>query len=181
MDLQPTLDNDLITIRPLRISDYDALYEVAQDPLIWEQHQFKERYKEKVFQVLFQESLASGGALIAVDKLRGVVIGSSRYKLIEGVDDVVEIGWSFLSRDYWGGQYNRAMKTLMIDHAFRFITDIIFYIDRHNFRSQKAVEKIGGQLLTDHNWNHLIKDSGTDLTYIIKRDEWNKWKEDKVR
>jgi RimJ/RimL family protein N-acetyltransferase len=37
-ELQPTLKGALLVLRPLRPEDFDALYAVASDPLIWEQH-----------------------------------------------------------------------------------------------------------------------------------------------
>jgi N-acetyltransferase len=40
------------------------------------------------------------------------------------------------------------MKILMIDHAFQFLDNILFYIDENNLRSQRAVEKMGGKRIT---------------------------------
>ena len=34
---QPLLENDLLILRPLKAEDFDALFKVASDPLIWEQ------------------------------------------------------------------------------------------------------------------------------------------------
>lgn len=56
----------------------------------------------------------------------------------------VEIGWTFLARDYWGGTYNREMKRLMLEHAFRFVDRVFFNVGATNYRSQRAMEKIGG-------------------------------------
>ena len=47
-DLQPHLIGDLIELRPLRAADYDALYAVAADPLIWAQHPCSDRYRPDV-------------------------------------------------------------------------------------------------------------------------------------
>ena len=47
------------------------------------------------------------------------------------------------ARTYWGGRYNGEMKRLMLDHAFRFVDSVVFLIAPTNFRSQRAVEKIG--------------------------------------
>jgi RimJ/RimL family protein N-acetyltransferase len=58
----------------------------------------------------------------------------------------IEIGWSFLARSHWGGRYNREMKRLMLRHAFRFVSNVIFLVDHQNFRPQRAVESIGGVL-----------------------------------
>jgi N-acetyltransferase len=48
-DLQPVLKGQLLELRPLRPEDFTELYPVASDPLIWEQHANKDRYKEEVF------------------------------------------------------------------------------------------------------------------------------------
>ena len=142
-DLQPVLKGDLLELRPLRPEDFQALYAVASDPLIWEQHPAQDRYKEEVFRAFFGDALKSNGALIATDLKDGRVIGSSRFHGYDPQKSEVEIGWTFLSRSHWGGLYNNEMKKLMLRHAFQFVTSVIFVIGPQNFRSQKAVEKIG--------------------------------------
>ncbi len=143
-DLQPILEGDLLGLRPLRPDDFHDLYEVASDPLIWEQHPDKDRYKEAVFKEFFREALESGGALIAIDSKDGRVIGSSRFHGYDSDRSEIEIGWTFLARSYWGGMYNREMKRLMLRHAFRFVNSVIFLVGPQNVRSQRAMEKIGG-------------------------------------
>jgi len=143
-DLQPALKGDLLELRPLRPEDFHDLYAVASDPLIWEQHPTKDRYKEEVFQEFFREALESGGALIAIDSKDGQVVGSSRFHGYDKERSEVEIGWTFLARSHWGGIYNREMKQLMLRHAFRFVNSVIFLVGPQNLRSQKAVEKMGG-------------------------------------
>ena len=56
-DSQPILSGRLVQVRPLRGDDYEALYAVASDPLIWEQHPVKTRYRESEFKEFFAESL----------------------------------------------------------------------------------------------------------------------------
>ena len=146
-DLQPTLRGELLELRPLRAEDYQDLYSVAADPLIWEQHPASDRYKEEVFKEFFREALESGGALIAIDAQDGRVIGSSRFHAYDGEGSEIEIGWTFLARSHWGGVYNREMKRLMLGHAFRFVENVIFLVGPRNLRSQRAVEKIGGVLV----------------------------------
>ena len=58
MNLQPTLENELIIIRPLIKDDFDSLYNVAKDPLIWEQHPCNDRYRLKVFEEFFKDFFA---------------------------------------------------------------------------------------------------------------------------
>lgn len=97
-DVQPTLEGRLLTLRPLAASDFQELRAVASDPLIWEQHPAKERAESAGFRSFFDESLASGGALVVIDASTGRIVGSSR---VDGFDErarEVEIGWTFLAR-----------------------------------------------------------------------------------
>jgi N-acetyltransferase len=143
-DPQPVLVGALLELRPLRPDDFAALFRVAGDPLIWEQHPDWNRYQEDVFRDFFTEALASGGALVAVDRETSEIIGSSRFHGYDPERSVVEIGWTFLARAYWGGRYNGEMKRLMLEHAFRAVQRVVFIIGPDNRRSQRAVEKIGG-------------------------------------
>ncbi len=143
-DYQPVLKGELVELRPLRSEDYDALYSVAADPLIWEQHPAKNRHEDTVFQDFFSKALASGGALVAIDAETQRVIGSSRFHGYSEERNEVEIGWTFLARSHWGGRYNGEMKQLMLRHAFRCVSTVVFIIGPRNLRSQRSVEKIGG-------------------------------------
>src|SRR5712692_8922476 len=143
-DLQPVLRGRLLELRPLRAEDFDDLFAVAADPRIWEQHPANDRHEQGPFRIFFNEALASGGALVAIDTRDGRVIGSSRFHAYDGGRSEVEIGWTFLSRSHWGGRYNGEMKDLMLQHAFRFVDRVVFLVGVHNRRSQRAVEKIGG-------------------------------------
>jgi RimJ/RimL family protein N-acetyltransferase len=143
-DLQPILRGELLALRPLAADDFDALFAVAKDPLIWEQHPESDRYTEAVFRRFFRDAMSSGGALLATDVRDGRVIGSSRFHGYDPARGEVEIGWTFLAREYWGGRYNTEMKRLMLDHAFRFVERVVLLVGPRNIRSQRAVEKIGG-------------------------------------
>lgn len=142
-DLQPVLKGALVELRPLRADDFAALYAVAADPLIWEQHPMQRRHEEGAFRDFFHEQLASGGALLAIDAHTGDVIGMSRFHGYDEERSEIEIGWTFLARSHWGGVYNREMKRLMLRHAFRFVRSVVFLVDPHNVRSRRAIEKIG--------------------------------------
>jgi RimJ/RimL family protein N-acetyltransferase len=143
-DLQPVLEGKLLRLRPLRQSDFDDLYQIASDPLLWEQHPNNDRYQKDVFKEFFRSILELGGALVAIDTKDGRIIGSSRFHGYDEASSEVEIGWSFLARSHWGGAYNGEMKRLMLQHAFKHVRRVVFLIGAENFRSRKAVEKIGG-------------------------------------
>lgn len=99
-ELQPHMLGALVSLRPLRSEDFNQLFAVASDPLIWEQHPARDRYQEPVFHKFFDEAMQSGGAFLIQDLETGAVIGSSRYANLSTERSEVEIGWTFLARDY---------------------------------------------------------------------------------
>jgi RimJ/RimL family protein N-acetyltransferase len=131
-----------VEVRPLRADDYDVLFAVAADPLLWEQHP-AERWREDVFRAFFEAGLASGGALLVLDRAAGEPIGSSRYHGYDAERSEVEIGWTFLARSRWGGAYNSDLKALMVGHALASVETVVFLVHPGNLRSQRAVEKLG--------------------------------------
>ncbi|WP_406043446.1 GNAT family N-acetyltransferase [Micromonospora sp. NBC_00898] len=141
-DAQPTLRGQLLCVRPLHSMDFEDLFQVARDPLIWAHHPVPDRHRRDVFTRFFAESLASGGAL-AVTSTEGEIIGSSRFHGFDADRGEVEIGWTFLDRSYWGGPANAELKRLMVSHAFRFVERVVFLVGPDNRRSQRALEKIG--------------------------------------
>ncbi len=163
--MQPTLSDEKLLMRPMAADDWDALYAVASDPQIWALHPAHNRWQEPVFRAYFEEGLASNGALVAIDRAADRVIGSSRYDIRVAGPGEVEIGWSYLARDHWGGQWNAAMKRLMLAEAFRcgFHT-VIFLIGETNLRSRRAMEKIGG-VLTDRRQSWEM--AGQQVSHLI--------------
>jgi RimJ/RimL family protein N-acetyltransferase len=146
VDLQPTLTGPRVLVRPLQAADWPALYGAASDPQIWAQHPARDRYLEPVFRAFFDSALARGSAFVFVDRNNGRIFGSSRYHGYDRDQGEIEIGWTFLERRYWGGSYNKEIKTLMLEHAFTFADCVLFWIAGHNVRSRRAVEKIGADL-----------------------------------
>jgi N-acetyltransferase len=146
-DLQPTLKGSLIQLRPLTREDFDALFTAASDPLIWGQHPENDRYTRPVFQRYFDSAIESKGAFAIIERKSGKIIGSSRYCNLKPTENEVEIGWTFLERAFWGGAYNHELKMLMLDHAFQFVDRVVFVVGENNFRSQRALVKIGARYL----------------------------------
>ena len=168
-DLQPNLKGELIELRPLTPEDWADLFAVASDPLIWEQHPESDRYKEDVFRLFFKEALESGGAFVIIDKKRQQIIGSTRFHGYDPEKSEIEIGWTFLARNYWGGRYNRELKQLMLAHAFKFVENVVLLVGQTNVRSQKATEKVGGikdGLVKKVYGNHP---PALNVRYVIKK------------
>jgi N-acetyltransferase len=142
-DLQPTLKGKLLELHPVKKEDFERLYAVASDPLVWEQHPMWDRFKRDIFERFFEAALNSGGAFVVREASTGEVIGSSRY--YDLTESEVFIGYTFLARKCWGGSFNREMKSLMLNHAFKYRDVVKFHVGETNTRSQKAMAKIGGK------------------------------------
>jgi len=162
-DLQPTLEGDRITVRPIVTTDWDGMFAAAADPGIWEQHPAPDRYTEPAFQQYFDGAIDSGSAFAFTDRRSDKVIGSSRYHGLDLARSEIEIGWTFLARDYWGGSYNAEIKQLMLDHAFQYVDTVVFWVGEENLRSRKAMEKIGGVLRDEIQF----RDFSGDMPYVV--------------
>jgi len=174
LDRQPVLEGERVILRPLRADDWDALFAVASDPLIWEQHPAHDRWQEPVFRAFFADALANKGALVALDTATGAVIGSSRFQGLEETDGgSVEIGWTFLARSHWGGRWNHEMKRLMLAHALASVAEVRFLVGETNTRSRRALENIGAQL-SDRREERIMAGGAVipHLTYVITRESF---------
>ncbi len=78
-----------------------------------------------------------------IDRRSGKLVGMTNY-IRPNMFGVVEIGGTYIEPSVRGGAFNRAMKELMIEHAFanRF-EKVEFRVDTRNARSMAAVEKLG--------------------------------------
>jgi RimJ/RimL family protein N-acetyltransferase len=103
-DFEPALTGDLLAMRPLRAEDLAGLFAVGGEPAVWTMHPNPERATEAGFRPYFEDQLASGGALAAVNRADGALAGCSRFSTLDTEPDEIEIGWSFLGRAYCGGR-----------------------------------------------------------------------------
>ena len=168
LDRQPVLEGRLLLVRPLVAEDFEPLFAVSSDPAIWEQHPSKDRTQLPVFQQWFDDALACGGALVVVDRTTGWVIGSSRYAVRPDPAEV-EIGWTFLARSHWGGTYNGELKALMLEHAFRSVTTVVFTVHIDNHRSQHAVRRLGAVPIREEP-DALGR--GQNVVFQLAREAW---------
>jgi RimJ/RimL family protein N-acetyltransferase len=178
LDRQPVLEDERLRLRPLRPDDWDALFAVASDPLVWAQHPAHDRWQEPVFRAFFEDALANAGALVVIDKASGPnaerVIGSSRFQGLEEADGgSVEIGWTFLARSHWGGTFNHAMKRLMLAHALAHVAEVRFMVGETNTRSRTAMARVGARL-TDRREERIMAGGEVipHLTYVITRESF---------
>jgi len=169
LNLQPTLENEFVKIQPLKESDFEVLYAVASDPLLWEQHPNKDRCKREVFETFFKGAIESGGAFLVFDKQTGEVIGSSRYYDYSLENKSILIGYTFFARSHWGSKFNPALKKLMLQYAFQFVDSVLFHIGANNIRSQKAIERLGAIKIDELEVKYFGEESKLNFVYEIRK------------
>ena len=170
--LQPTLRDDVVALVPLAPDDFDALYAVASDPLIWEQHPNPLRYQREVFQTYFDGAIASGGALRAIDAKTDETIGCSRFYDLDEAGRTLTIGYTFLARRCWGGTYNPAMKALMLAHACQRVDRVLFHVGANNVRSRTAMGRIGGVLVGELEVAYHGEQVTKNVVFEIAKERW---------
>jgi RimJ/RimL family protein N-acetyltransferase len=172
MNLQMPLQNEFVRLEPLKATDFEKLYSVANDPLVWEQHPNKDRYKREVFEVFFKGAMESKGAYIIYDAKTNAPIGSSRYYDLDREKDSVTIGYTFFARSHWGSTYNHAAKKLMLDHAFKHVSSVHFHIGAVNIRSQKAITNLGAIKIGEIEMEYYGETSKLNFIYEIQKQNW---------
>jgi hypothetical protein len=169
INLQPTLQNNLILLQPISVLDFDNLFLLAQDKLIWQQHPEPDRFKKEVFENYFNSAIESKGAFIIVNKSNNQTIGSTRFYNYQTTTKSIAIGFTFLARQYWGGHYNQRFKDIMIYYIFIFV-DVVFLLVGNNILwSALAVKKIGGVISN----NDVTNDNEKNFCFEITKQNWN--------
>ncbi|SEL83823.1 GNAT family N-acetyltransferase [Parapedobacter koreensis] len=143
--IPPQLENDQALLLPLLKTDFEALYALASDPAIWAQHPQPDRWKPDVFRAFFEGAIQSGSAYKIFDKATDKLAGTTRFYDYNPATDSIAIGYTFLAVRHWGTGLNRSVKQLLLDYAFRWVSNVIFHVGATNYRSQQAVMKLGAQ------------------------------------
>ena len=144
-----TLSGPVVTLEPLRRRHLRGLGQAAQGTDIWQymaanlagtgslEPWFVEaRRLEKAAQQLpFAIRTTRGGALI----------GSTRYLNIAPEHRRLEVGWTWLAPNHWGGRANAAAKLLLFEHAFETLgaQRVELRTDALNQRARRAILKLG--------------------------------------
>lgn len=166
------LENDRTLLLPLNESDFDALYAVASDPKIWEQHPQPDRWKESVFRSFFEGAIKSKGAFKIVDKKTGAIAGSTRFYDYDAQSRSIFIGYTFYAVGHWGTGLNATAKKLMLDYAFPYVDTVLFHVGTTNIRSQKAVEKLGAHKVAQVPADYQGGGPMHNFLYEIPKEDW---------
>jgi len=171
-NIQPVLENEKAVLDPLQETDFEALYAVASDPAIWQQHPNKDRWKKEIFRTFFEGALLSKGAFKIVDKATGNIIGSSRFYDYNEAENSIFIGYTFYAKSCWGKGFNPSVKTMMLDYVFQFVSKVYLHIGAGNIRSQVAIERLGAVKIAEEEIAYFGEASRLNFVYAIHKDQW---------
>jgi len=173
-NIQSILENDKVFLYPLEENDFDALYAVASDPKIWEQHPNKDRWKKEVFRTFFDGAIQSKGAFKIVDKATGNIIGSTRIYDYNEQEKSVFIGYTFYAASCWGKGINKSVKAMMLDYIFQFVPEVYFHIGATNIRSQIAIGRIGAEKISEQEVTYFGESTKLNFVYKISKENWKR-------
>ncbi|MCF7560021.1 GNAT family N-acetyltransferase [Sabulilitoribacter multivorans] len=181
----PTLENQRVRLAPLELSNYKHLIPIGkQDKLV----QFSptkidtpEDLKAYVQTALEQHKQQTALPFIIFDKQKNAFAGCTRYMNINWTNKVLEIGSTWIGKEFQGTELNKNMKFLMLRYAFETLgfEKVEFRVDERNLASRKAVEKLGCKLEGVLRKNVYLLDGFKRNTccYGLLLEEWNEIKE----
>ena len=172
--IQFPLENETLKLIPIKESDFEKLFAVASDPSVWEQHPNKNRFKREVFQTFFDGAIESRGAFLVVEKSSDEVAGSTRFYDFNPDENSLYIGYTFYGTKFWGKGINPQAKKMMLDYIFQFVDKVNFHVGASNFRSQKAMEKLGAIKTMELNVAYFGEEEKTNFQYEIRKEDWLK-------
>ena len=165
MNFKSHFEDTSISLLQIKKENFEELYLVASDPIIWEQHPENDRWKKEKFSIFYKNGLQNKfGFLLIFDKHKNEIIGSTRFYSYDKMDKAIRIGFTFISQKYWGTSINFQVKKMMLDYTFKYLDKVYFDIGINNFRSRKAVEKLGARLFSDNKKGNVV--------YILEKNQF---------
>ncbi|TXJ00864.1 MAG: N-acetyltransferase [Chryseobacterium cucumeris] len=174
------LEGETVELITLEKEHFEELYAAASDKELWEliptdcseETQF---YKTYEF-ALSERETGNQYPFVIRHKETGKLIGSTRFFEIYPADRKLEIGWTWITKEFWGTAINLECKLLLLTFCFDVLKTnrVQLKTKDDNFRSRKAIEKIGGVFEGILRKDKVLSDGTTRNAayYSILNDEW---------
>jgi N-acetyltransferase len=175
----PTLEGRIVRLEPLTRSHHAGLWAACRDPRTWRWLSVVQPRTPEEWSAWLDQALAeadAGREIPLVTVLHGDVVGSTRFLALRPEHRSVEIGWTWLHPDAWGGGANVEAKLLQLRHAFETwgCRRVELKTDALNERSRGALEALGAAFEGIHRKHMLVRggESRDSAWYSIVDDEW---------
>jgi RimJ/RimL family protein N-acetyltransferase len=180
------LQGEIVCLLPLEKEHFGYLFTAASDKGLWEfipaDCSKPNRFNEVYNLALTEREKGNHYPFIIIYKPTKEIIGSTRLFEIFPNNRKLEIGWTWITANYWGTAVNLECKFLLLKFCFEElkVRRVQIKTDELNIRSRKAIEKIGGKfegiLRKD-----AVKENGESRNaayYSILDTEWASVKQD---
>lgn len=175
-----TLQTKKVVLRPIEENDFNIFLSLAQDEDAWKYFTLnladKDHLRKWMDQAYADRLADTRRPFTIIQKSSGKIAGSMSMGNISLHDLRLEIGWSWLGKNFRGTDINRHAKYCMMKYAFDELNfeRVEFKTDVLNTRARKGLEKIGGKeegILRSHMtmWNDRRRDS---VYYSVLKNEW---------
>ncbi len=175
-----TLQGQYVRLEPLKMEHFDALWSVGQDSELWKWTPYQintpEKMRTYIQAALDGQELGTALPFVTIEQATDRVVGSTRFGNIDAPNHHVEIGWTWIDRQWQRTPVNTEAKFLMLQYAFEVWQCIRVELktDVLNTRSRAAILRLGAKEEGIFR-HHMITESDRlrDTVYFsIVDDEW---------
>jgi N-acetyltransferase len=174
------LEGRYVRLEPLSAEHTIGLAEIGLDEDLWKwiptPVRTLEEMRDYVQTALGEQANGSALPFALIERAGGRTIGSTRYGNIDRAHHRLEIGWTWVARQWQRSAINTEAKYLLLRHAFETLQCIRVELktDSLNDRSRTAILRIGAREEGTFR-NHLITASGRirhTVYFSILDSEW---------
>jgi N-acetyltransferase len=176
------LENDRVLLRSMQPADLENLIEVgSQDPKLVQYSPYQIHNRQGLAQFIHQAQKdrfigKSRYAFIVFDKLKNQYAGSTSFLNISNHNSCLEIGATWIGKDFQRTGLNRNCKHLLLSYAFDQLQAerVEFKTDERNEQSRTAILQLGAKFEGILRSNTLMLDGFRRSTvyYSILKEEW---------
>jgi N-acetyltransferase len=181
-EYEPILTGVAVRLEPLRETHLEALCRIGLEPSVTRFMPVQLRTREQMSSYIQDASAARAAGMaipfVMVLKEAGseTIVGTTRYMSIDRKNRHMEIGSTWIGRQWQRTRVNTETKHLMLRHAFEELgcLRIEFKTDSLNERSRAALLRIGA-VEEGVFRSHVITDEGRirhSVYFSITADEW---------
>ena len=182
MPISPNLklETDKVLLRPLQHLDLASFAPITKDPSVWKYFTLllddPAQLQQWVEIALKEREEGKRIPFTIIEKATGNICGSTSFGSIFYFDKRIEIGWSWLAKQYQGTGINFHAKFSLLNYAFDVLNweRVEIKTDNLNERAKQGLRKIGATeegVLRSHMQMPLNRRRDSVFFSIIKK-EW---------
>ena len=178
------VENDIVKLRPVQMSDIEAIANAANDERIWKHMSVtlltQEAVENYIENAIKEREKGISYMFAVIEKKTDNIVGCTSFLDISFPHKRLEIGATWYNPTVWRSAINTNCKFLLFQYCFEVLNlnRIQIKTGHENYRSQKAIERIGA-IKEGVLRNHMIRKEGTirhTIMYSVIVEDWEKLK-----